>query len=180
LYASSAPRIVRSAWRSSTSRCLTLTTSTIGMAVIATMPTSTEVTINSMSVKQREVELRQALRTIRGALDAYKAAADTGLLAKATGESGYPPSLEVLTQGLEIARARPAGNTDGGAAARLVFLRQLPRDPFHPDPLVPAAQTWSARSYASRPDDPHPGADVFDVASKSTRIALDGTPYSSW
>ncbi len=154
---------------------LMVTSVLVGIVAMTAMPM-----VEVVSVKQREVELRQALRTIRGALDAYKAAADTGLLAKATGESGYPPSLEVLTQGLEIARARPAGNTDGGAAARLVFLRQLPRDPFHPDPLVPAAQTWSARSYASRPDDPHPGADVFDVASKSTRIALDGTPYSSW
>ncbi len=154
---------------------LMVTSVLVGIVAMTAMPM-----VEVVSVKQREVELRQALRTIRGALDAYKAAADTGLLAKATGESGYPPSLEVLTQGLEIARARPAGNTNGGAAARLVFLRQLPRDPFHPDPLVPAAQTWSARSYASRPDDPHPGADVFDVASKSTRIALDGTPYSSW
>jgi general secretion pathway protein G len=154
---------------------LMVTSVLVGIVAMTAMPM-----LEVVSVKQREVELRQALRTIRGALDAYKAAADTGLLARATGESGYPPSLEVLTQGLEIARARPAGNTDGGAAARLVFLRQLPRDPFHPDPLVPAAQTWSARSYASRPDDPHPGADVFDVASKSTRIALDGTPYSSW
>jgi general secretion pathway protein G len=154
---------------------LMVTSVLVGIVAMTAMPM-----LEVVSIKQREVELRQALRTIRGALDAYKAAADTGLLARATGESGYPPSLEVLTQGLEIARARPAGNTDGGAAARLVFLRQLPRDPFHPDPLVPAAQTWSARSYASRPDDPHPGADVFDVASKSTRIALDGTPYSSW
>ncbi len=154
---------------------LMVTSVLVGIVAMTAMPM-----VEVVSVKQREVELRQALRTIRGALDAYKAAADTGLLPKAAGESGYPPALELLTQGLEIARARPAGNTSGDTAARLVFLRQLPRDPFHPDPLVPAAQTWAARSYASRPDDPQPGADVFDVASKSTRIALDGTPYSSW
>ena len=52
----------------------------------------------------------------------------------------------------------------------------LPRDPFSSDPQVPAAETWNVRSYASRPDDPQPGEDVFDVSTKSTRIALDRTP----
>jgi general secretion pathway protein G len=154
---------------------LMVTSVLVGIVAMTAMPL-----VDVVRVKQREVELRQALRTIRGALDAYKAAADAGQLPKAAGESGYPPSLDVLTQGLEVAKARPAAGVGGEAAQRLVFLRQLPRDPFHPDPLVPSAQTWSTRSYASRPDDPHPGVDVFDVASRSTRVALDGTPYSSW
>jgi general secretion pathway protein G len=140
--------------------------------------------IEVISVKQREQELRQALRTIRTALDAHKAAADAGLLPKAAGESGYPATLELLTQPLEVTAARPgsagAAAAAGQAPQRLVFLRQLPRDPFHPDPHTPAALTWDTRAYASRPDEPQPGADVFDIASKSPRTALDGTPYARW
>ncbi len=136
--------------------------------------------VEVISVKQREQELRQSLRTIRTALDAYKAAADAGQLPKAVGDSGYPASLELLTQPLDVANARSAPGSAAAAPQRLVFLRQLPRDPFHADPLTPAAQTWATRAYASRPDEPQSGADVFDIASKSARIALDGTPYSRW
>ncbi len=45
---------------------------------------------------------------------------------------------------------------------------------------MPAAQTWNTRAYASRADDPQPGADVFDVSSMSNRVGLDGTPYNTW
>jgi general secretion pathway protein G len=154
---------------------LMVTAVLVGIVALTAMPLAEMTT-----VKRREVELRQALRTIRSALDAYKSAADAGVLPKAAGESGFPASLELLTQPLETTRGRtsPPGGTD--APMRLVLLRQLPRDPFHPDPTTPAAQTWATRSYASHADDPQPGADVFDVASKSTRIGLDGTPYRTW
>lgn len=156
---------------------LLVTVVLVGIVAMTAMPL-----VEVVSVKQREQELRQALRTIRTALDAHKTAADAGLLPKAAGESGYPASLELLTQPLDVANARPAGGATAAASTppRLVFLRQLPRDPFHPDRLAPAAQTWDTRSYASRPDEPQSGADVFDIASKSARIALDGTPYSRW
>ena len=132
------------------------------------------------STRYKEVELRQALRTIRAGLDAYKAAADSGVLPKQAGESGYPPTLELLTEALEIANKRDFGTNAPLASKRLVILRQLPRDPFFPDLAVPAAQTWNTRAYASRADDPQPGDDVFDVSSKSARIGLDGTAYNSW
>lgn len=126
----------------------------------------------------KESELREALRTIRRGLDAYKAAVDSGALKKEAGQSGYPPTLEILTESLQRADAADPNGTD--AASRIVILRRLPRDPFFPDPQVPAAQTWNVRSYASRTDDPQPGTDVFDVSSKSTATALDGTQYASW
>lgn len=132
------------------------------------------------TTRLKEAELRQALRTIRTGLDAYKTATDTGVLAKVTGDSGYPPNLEVLTEVLEMAGqpSLTAGASD--ASHRIVILRQLPRDPFFSDPQVPAAQTWNTRAYASRADDPQPGADVFDVSSRSTRVGLDGTGYATW
>jgi general secretion pathway protein G len=124
--------------------------------------------------------LRQALRTIRTALDAYKAATDAGLLPKQAGESGYPPSLELLTQALDTSAKRELGTTATEASQRIVFLRHLPRDPFFPDLQASPEQTWNTRAYASRPDDNQSGDDVFDVSSKSTRIALDGTAYGNW
>jgi len=130
------------------------------------------------ATRNKESELRQALRTIRMGIDAYKAATDGGSLARETGSSGYPPTLEKLTESLELLGKRDLTNTL--ASQRMVILRRLPRDPFFADPSVPAEMTWNIRSYASRPNDPQPGDDVFDVSSKSGRIALDGTPYSSW
>jgi general secretion pathway protein G len=64
--------------------------------------------------------------------------------------------------------------------ARLYFLRRLPRDPMAADVSLPAAQTWSLRSYASQPDAPAPGRDVFDVHSGSRLVALDGSAYATW
>ncbi len=154
---------------------LVVTLAVVGLLALVSLPLY-EVT----STRLKEVELRQALRTIRAGLDAYKAATDSGVVPKAAGESGYPPSLELLTQPIEIANRRSGGWSSEQPAQHIVILRQLPRDPFFPDPRAPAAQTWATRAYASPPDDPQSGADVFDVSSLSTRTALDGTAYSTW
>jgi general secretion pathway protein G len=152
---------------------LLITLALVGLLAMSSLPLY-EVTARRM----KESELRESLRIIRGGLDAYKAAVDSGALKKEAGQSGYPPTLEILTESLLRADAADPNGT--GAASRIVILRRLPRDPFFTDPQVPAAQTWNLRSYASRPDDPQPGADVFDVSSKSTAVGLDGTPYASW
>lgn len=151
---------------------LLITLALVGLLASVALPLY-EVT----STRAKEAELRQALRTIRAGLDAYKAATDAGQVAKVAGDSGYPATLELLTQALEITTKR---NFDSTAPQRMVILRQLPRDPFFPDRQVPAAQTWSTRAYASRSDDPQPGADVFDVSSTSEGIGLDGTHYKDW
>jgi general secretion pathway protein G len=124
------------------------------------------------SVRVKETELKLALRQIRGALDAYKKASDTGQIPKLADESGYPPSLEILVNGVE--------NPADPKHARLVFLRRIPRDPFFQDATLPAEQTWSLRSYGSPPDAPQPGADIFDIASQSTRQGLNGIYYKEW
>lgn len=119
----------------------------------------------------QEAELRQALRTLRMAIDEHKRAWDTGRIEKKADASGYPTSLETLVQGVPDASS-PTGQ-------RIYFLRRLPRDPFA-DPQLPAAQTWATRSYASPPDAPAAGADVFDVASRTLGVGLDGQPYRQW
>ncbi|CAM4127912.1 type II secretion system protein [Roseateles saccharophilus] len=122
--------------------------------------------------RQRETELRQALRTLRGALDAYRQATRDGRITLKADDSGYPPDLDSLVRGVPDAR-------DAQQKKRIYFLRRLPRDPLA-DPALAAAQTWALRSYDSPPDAPVPGKDVFDVHSMSDAVALDGSRYRDW
>ncbi|MCE4556952.1 type II secretion system GspH family protein [Pelomonas sp. P8] len=122
--------------------------------------------------RQREAELRQALRALRGGLDAYFQAAREGRITLKADDSGYPPTLDALVQGVPDAR-------DPQRQKRLYFLRRLPRDPFA-DATLPPAQTWGLRSYDSPPESPAPGRDVFDVHSLAEGIALDGSRYRDW
>lgn len=119
-----------------------------------------------------EEELRQSLREIRSALDAYKKASDEGHIVKQTGSSGYPPSLDMLTAGVVDAQS-PRGD-------KMYFLRRLPRDPFAPEGVAHAAKTWGLRSYASSAEEPKPGDDVYDVYSKSDAAGMNGVPYKKW
>lgn len=122
--------------------------------------------------REREQEMRLALRQIRTALDAYKQAHDEGRMLKRIGASGYPGHLDDLVNGVEDASSPDK--------KKLYFMRRLPRDPMHADSSVPAAQTWGLRSYASSPDEPKEGEDVFDVYSLSSRTGLNGIPYREW
>lgn len=120
----------------------------------------------------REQDLRRSLREIRTALDSYKRLVDDGRIERAVDGSGYPPDLASLVEGVKDARS-PTG-------AKLYFMRKLPGDPMASDLSIPAVETWALRSYASPPDDPKPGKDVFDVHSKSSLMGIDGTLYSTW
>jgi general secretion pathway protein G len=122
--------------------------------------------------RSREQALRASLREIRDAIDRYHAAVVQGRIARNVGESGYPPSLEVLVSGVADAQDPKGG--------RLYFLRRLPRDPLFADLRADAAATWGRRSYASPPDDPRDGDDVYDVYSTAAGSGLDGTPYREW
>jgi general secretion pathway protein G len=124
----------------------------------------------SLVAAQKERDLHRALWEIRVAIDQYKQSVDR--LGAAPTASGYPPTLRALVEG--VPDSRP-----GQQGARIYFLRRVPRDPFAPLEL-PAEETWHLRSYASPPDDPRPGSDVYDVKSTSTGTALDGTRHDTW
>lgn len=122
--------------------------------------------------RHKESELREALRQIRTALDAYKQSVKEGRVDSPADGSGYPPDLDALWQGVAD-KTKPD-------ASKLYFIRRLPRDPFFPDSSSPPASTWGLRSYASPPDAPAAGRDVFDVYSLSPRTGLNGVPYREW
>jgi general secretion pathway protein G len=122
--------------------------------------------------RQSEEDLRAALREIRGALDAFKRASDEGRIERIAGGSGYPPRLEMLVDGV-VDQKDPERR-------RLYFLRRLPRDPFALDAAVSPAATWGLRSYASEPDEPRAGDDVYDVYSMSDQVGLNGIAYRRW
>ncbi len=125
-----------------------------------------------MQQRHKESELRDALRQIRGALDAYRQGVKEGRVEAAADASGYPPNLDVLWQGVAD-KTKPD-------ASKLYFLRRLPRDPFYPDAAASPAETWGLRSYASPPDAPAAGRDVYDVYSLSPATGLNGVPYRQW
>lgn len=146
---------------------LVVTLALLGLMAMLAAPLS-ELTVQ----RQREQELRTALRDIRMALDRYKQAGDQGLIERKVGESGYPPDLETLVQGV--------ANQKSPGRERMIFLRRVPRDPFAPADGAPDAGTWGLRSYNSPADQPMRGADVFDVHSTASGTGLNGVPYREW
>jgi len=122
--------------------------------------------------RQKEGELRLALREIRTAIDAYKRAGDEGHIQRSMASTGYPRNLEVLVKGVQDARD-PLGR-------KIYFLRRIPNDPFFPDPYANPENTWGKRSYASEADSPREGEDLYDVFSLSEQVGLNGIAYRKW
>ena len=117
-------------------------------------------------VHTKELELRAALRELRGAIDEYKRWSDAGLIAVTVGSDGYPPGLAALVEGVEV-----IGQVD----KKMRFLRRVPVDP------MTGESEWGLRSYQDDPDAGEWGGEnVFDVRSLSPARALDGTEYATW
>lgn len=144
----------------------------ITVAIVAILSTVALPLAEVTMQRAKEHELRAVLRQLREAIDAYKQAVDEGRITRRTNESGYPKSLEVLAAGIEDAKAPKK--------AQIYFLRRIPRDPMATDSTLPPSDTWGKRSYASPPDDPKAGDDVFDVYSLSSGVGLNGIRYREW
>lgn len=120
--------------------------------------------------RQKEVELRRALREMRDAIDNFKDAVDLGNIPASElepGSEGYPPDLETLVEGVTAA--------NDATGRKLKFLRRIPIDP------MTGTTEWGMRSYQDSPDATRwGGQNVYDVFSTSEGTALDGTKYNEW
>lgn len=145
-----------------------VTVAIVSLLASVTLPLA-EVTVK----RSKEHELRLALREMRTALDAHKQAVEEGRISSAMQESGYPRSLQVLIDGVPDA-------SSPDRKKRIYFLRRIPRDPFFTDPTRADEETWGKRSYASSPEAPEEGEDVFDVHSLASGTGLNGIPYVRW
>ncbi|WP_229418557.1 type II secretion system protein [Pseudoduganella flava] len=140
--------------------------------VIVSVLASAALPMAELAVRRnKEQELRRSLREIREALDNYKLATDEGRIKKSADASGYPPSLEVLVEGVEDIRS--------AEQRRLFFLRRIPRNPFA-DGKAPPNDGWGKRSYSSRHDDPKEESDVYDVYAQTEGTGMNGIPYREW
>ena len=139
----------------------------LGILSVVIMPLS-----EMLVASQKERELKQALWEIRGAIDEYKKVVTSVDNTAPNSASGYPPNLQILVDG--IVHPKPEAN-----GRHVYFLRMLPRDPFA-DKALAADKTWRLRSFTSPPENPEPGAEVFDVHSSSDAEALDGSYYAKW
>jgi general secretion pathway protein G len=153
------------------SRGFTLIELVMTVAIIAVLAAIAAPMAETVVRRSKEQELKAALVEIRTAIDAYKDASDGGRITHAAGESGYPPSLEVLVEGVP--------DRTSASGAKVYFLRRVPRDPFA-DASLPARETWGLRSWDSPPGEPKEGKDVFDVRSLSGDKGLDGSAYGNW
>jgi general secretion pathway protein G len=124
--------------------------------------------------RDKELELRQALREVRSAIDAFHDDWKAGRISRSTvsaSEDGYPRTLQVLVDGAG------AGDLKG---TRRRYLRRIPRDPFG-EASRPLAEQWLLRGYQDAPDTlVWGGADVYDLRSASSATGLDGTTYRDW
>lgn len=144
----------------------------ITVAIVAVLASAALPLNELVAQRAKEQELRRALREIRGGIDLYKQAWEEGRIQKKAGESGYPRKLEDLVHGV-VDQKDPK-------KAKIYFLRRIPGDPFAADPELTALQSWGKRSYASPPEDPKEGEDVFDVFSRAPGTGLNGRPYREW
>ena len=153
-------------------RGFTLIELVITVAILGLLATAAFPLAQLAAQRSKETDLRIALREIRTAIDAYKQAADEGRITTEVDATGYPPTLRTLVDGVEDAKSEKK--------VMIYFLRHIPRDPFFPDGSVAAADTWGLRSYASPPDAPAAGDDVYDVYSLAAGKGINGVPYHDW
>jgi general secretion pathway protein G len=133
--------------------------------------------------REKEIELRRNLRTIRDAIDAYKKLADENRIEFEDNTEGYPPDLETLVDGVEVrgeaqpvAMQRTRSRRSQDEDKKIIkFLRRIPKDPMM------NSYDWGLRSYQDDSDSDYWGGEnVYDVYTKSPGTALDGTKYKKW
>lgn len=138
------------------------------VCVLLTILASVAFPVARYTVKrQKEIELKVALRKMRNAIDEHKRFSDAGLLPVEVGTDGYPAELENLIEGIQLVGQPPDTEKK--------FLRRIPLDP------MTGEAEWGLRSYQDDFDSTSWGGEnVYDVYSLSEGRGLDGIPYDQW
>lgn len=144
----------------------------VALVLLALLITSAAPMMQLTAKRNKEQELKKSLWQIRDAIDAYKQAADDGLIKKSADQSGYPNSLQQLVIGVE--------NSQDPKKRKIYFMRNIPRDPFSNDSALTADETWGKRSYASSFETPEAGEDIYDVYSLSKETGINQQAYRDW
>jgi general secretion pathway protein G len=145
----------------------------IVIMILSVLTTAAVPMVRNSVKRERESELRLALRQLRKAIDDYKRFNDmsggAAIPIELRTPSGYPKELKTLVEGFTPA------NVVGTSQNRIRFLRKIPVDPMTGD------SEWGMRSYKDKPDSTEWGGDdIYDVYSKSNDKALNGTLYKNW
>jgi general secretion pathway protein G len=142
---------------------LTLVELIVTVAILAIIASAAVPLARFQAKREKERELRYDLWQMRDAIDKYKDAADKHAFITKVDSDNYPPDLDTLVNGVDA------------QGKKLRFLRRIPVDP------MTGKAEWTLRSMQDDPNsDSWGGQNLFDVASKSQGIALDGTKYSDW
>jgi general secretion pathway protein G len=142
---------------------LTLVELIVTVAILAILASAVVPLARFQAKREKEKQLRYELWQMRDAIDHYKDAADRHAFIPKADSGNYPPDLDTLVNGVDA------------QGKKLKFLRRIPVDP------MTGKAEWTLRSMQDDPNsDSWGGQSVFDVASKSQGVALDGTKYSDW
>jgi general secretion pathway protein G len=157
-------KLVNAQYKSNPQRGVTLLEMIVVITILLLLM-GAAVPVVKISVKRtKETELRRDLWEMRAAIDRYKDAADKNAFQSKLGTEGYPPDLDTLVNGVDVA---------GGKKIR--FLRRVPVDP------MTGNKDWGLRAMKDDPQsDSWGGENVFDVYTKSPGTALNGTKYKDW
>lgn len=157
-------------------RGFTLIEMIVTLTILAILTTAAMPIAKTAIQRDKELELRRALREIREALDAYKKLADEKKIEVEEDSEGYPPDLETLVKGVEVQESQEGGEEGGEVSKKTIrFLRRIPKDP------MTGTVEWGLRSYQDDPDSDVWGEEnVYDIHTKSGAKALDGSRYRDW
>ena len=145
----------------------------VTLVILATLASITMPLLKLTLQRNKEAQLTQNLMQLRNAIDAYKQAADEGRIKKNIDQSGYPPNLEVLVDGVE--------DLKDPKKRSIKFLRRIPKDPMlNADKQGEFQHQWGLRSYFSEAEKPQYDGDVYDVYSLSPLNGINGVPYAQW
>jgi len=159
---------------SSSNRGLTLVELLVTLVILSILAVAALPYAEVALRREKELELRSALREVRSAIDAFYEDGKAGRISRAgaqASEDGYPKSLQVLVDGAD------AGDAKG---SKRRYLRRIPRDPFADGARAPAEQ-WVLRGYQDSTESiTWGGRDVYDIRTASEGTALDGSRYKEW